>query len=246
MIRRSNGKESHAPDIDQRFRPLGRAHEMLDGRNGFEIRSYRDRDRAAIQRLCCDTGFLGEPIDAVFQDRELFAELFTKPYLDHEPEWAWVAEDQGRVVGYLLGSVGKEFELALLRSGFQTTFKMVFRLAMGRYARHPRSRQFIRWLLGSGFREQPRHPRNAAHLHWDIEREYRGCGVAQGFWQVFVDRLLAVGVRHCYGSFFSYPRRRPERIYARFGFDVFDRRQTTLFWPELAEEVEVVCVHKRF
>src|SRR5208283_2720318 len=143
MIRRSNGKESHAPDIDQGFRPPGRAHEVVEGRNGFEIRSYRDRDRGEIQRLCCDTGFLGEPIDAVFQDRELFAELFTKPYLDHEPEWAWVAEDQGRVVGYLLGSVGKEFELALLRSGFQTTFKMVFRLAMGRYARHPRSGQFI-------------------------------------------------------------------------------------------------------
>lgn len=210
------------------------------------IRNYRERDRAAIQRLCCDTGFLGEPIDSLFQDRELFAELFTKPYLDHKPEWALVAEAQGRVVGYLLGSVGRDFEWALLRSGFQTTFKMLFRLALGRYDRHPRSRQFVRWLMSCGFREQPKHPSNAAHLHWDIERPYRGRGVSQRLWQVFQERLMAHGVQQCYGSFFSYPQRRPERIYARFGFRVFDRRVTTLFWPELRETVEVVCVHKRF
>jgi ribosomal protein S18 acetylase RimI-like enzyme len=181
----------------------------------------------------------------LFQDRELFAELFTRPYLDHEPEWALVAEAQDRVVGYLLGSVGKDFELTLLRSGFQTTFKMVLRLAMGRYSRHPRSRQFIRWLLASGFWEQPRHPRNAAHLHFDIEREYRGRGIARRLWDIYERRLLAAGATQCYGAFFSYPQRRPETIYARFGFHVFDRRQTTLFRPEVADSVEVVCVHKR-
>jgi hypothetical protein len=35
----------------------------------------------------------------LFQDRELFAELFTRPYLDHEPEWGTVAESNGQVVG---------------------------------------------------------------------------------------------------------------------------------------------------
>src|SRR5512135_12128 len=49
------------------------------------IRNYREADRSTIRRLCCDTGFLGNPVDSVFQDRELFADLFTKPYLNHEP-----------------------------------------------------------------------------------------------------------------------------------------------------------------
>jgi hypothetical protein len=32
--------------------------------------------------------------------------------------------------------------------------------------------------------------------------------------------------------------------YARYGFEVFDRRRTTLFEPEIREPVEVVCVCK--
>ena len=43
----------------------------------FTIREYRPSDREAVRRLCCDTGFLGEPIDPVYEDRELFADFLT-------------------------------------------------------------------------------------------------------------------------------------------------------------------------
>jgi len=33
--------------------------------NSFTIRSYRRSDRDAVRRLCCDTAFLGSPIDPV-------------------------------------------------------------------------------------------------------------------------------------------------------------------------------------
>ena len=58
----------------------------------MRVRGYRASDRARIRGLCCNTGFLGQLIDPVFRDRELFAELFTGLYLEHEPEWALVAE----------------------------------------------------------------------------------------------------------------------------------------------------------
>src|SRR5512135_2374593 len=83
------------------------------------IRPYRPEDRPAICRLCCETGFLGNPIDPVYQDRELFAELFTRPYLDHQSEWALVVEVNGRVVGYLLGSVCPNFDRLQLGAGFK-------------------------------------------------------------------------------------------------------------------------------
>ncbi|PWU14893.1 MAG: hypothetical protein C5B50_16315 [Verrucomicrobia bacterium] len=208
------------------------------------IRPYREEDQPAVRRICCDTGFLGEPVEAVFQDRELFSDLFTRPYLESEPEWALVAEVDSRVVGYLLGSVRKHFDLVLMRSGCQTACKMLLRCASGRYAQHRRSTQFVRWLLTAGFWEQPRHPANAAHLHFNIGKGFRGRGLCRHLWGVYEQQLRAAGVKQCYGSFFSLPGRRPEMIYARYGFTVFDRRRTSLFEPEISSPVEVVCVNK--
>jgi len=209
------------------------------------VRPYKPEDRPSICRICCDTGFLGNPIETIFSDREIFADLFANPYLDYGPDWAWVAEDGNQVVGYLLGSVSPFFNYALLYSGFQTTMKMITRAATGCYAGHPRTRHFIRWLLTNGYREQPRHPDNAAHLHLNIEKPWRGRGLALRLWQAYERQLADADIRNCYGAFFSWPRRRPEAVYSRLGFSVFDRKLTTIFHPEIHEPVEIVCVQKK-
>ena len=207
------------------------------------IRDYQASDRAAIRQLCCETGFLGRPIDPVFHDRELFADLFTGAYLEHQPEWALVAELDGRVVGYLLGSMCRHFDWVLMRTGLPVASKMLFKLFTGQYAQHPRSGRFVRWLLSAGYREQPKHPPAAAHLHFDLDARFRGRGLIPRLWGMYEQKLLAAGVSRCYGIFFSHPRRRPESVYARYGFTVFDRKRTTLFEPELGG-VELVCVQR--
>ena len=68
------------------------------------IRSYREGDREAVRQLCCQTGFLGSPIDPVYEDRKLFADFLTTYYTDWEPESSFVVEIDGEIRGYLLGS----------------------------------------------------------------------------------------------------------------------------------------------
>jgi len=165
VLRFVNGGEVGVAQAPGLFAKFGVEAEPVRPARPVKIRPYRQTDRQAIRQICCDTGFLGKPVDAIFRDRELFADLFTKPYLEHEPEWALVAEAEDRVVGYLLGSVSKHFEAVLMCSGFQTVMKMLFRLALGHYREHPRSRRFIAWLLSAGMQEQPKHPPAAAHLH---------------------------------------------------------------------------------
>ena len=65
----------------------------------FTIRSYRASDREAVRHLCCQTGFLGQPIDPVYEDRELFADFLTTYYTDHEPESSFVIERDGELFG---------------------------------------------------------------------------------------------------------------------------------------------------
>ncbi len=216
-------------------------HKSVDS-HGLRIRGYREADRPAVRRLCCDTGFLGNPIDQVFLDRDLFADLFTGAYLDYQPEWALVAEVDGRAIGYLLGAVSAHFDLLLMRKGFSIVAKMICRLLAGRYAGHARSRRFIRWLLTAGYQEQPKHPANSAHFHFDLAGQYRGRGIGRLLWESYRERLLSAGMKHCYGAFFSHARRRPEAVYARYGFKVYDRKTTSLFHPEI-DHLEIVCMH---
>lgn len=209
------------------------------------LRQYRDPDREEVRRICCDTGFLGCPIDRVYQDRELFADLFTNAYLDYEPEWTLVAENGGRVAGYLMGSVDRHFNLTLMLSGFQTASKMVQRLFAGNYRRHPRSKQFVWWVLNRGLLEQPRHPDGTAHLHLNLEKPLRWGAVARRLLATFEGMLLAAGLDHYHAKFFSCPQRNPEHMYARLGFQIHDRTETTIFRPEIGDTVYIVCVHKR-
>src|SRR3979409_2546676 len=71
----------------------------------FEIRPFQHAtDRARIGELCCETGFLGNPIDPVFEDRQLFADYLTAYYTDWEPEGSFVFLVNCEIGGYLLGS----------------------------------------------------------------------------------------------------------------------------------------------
>ena len=69
------------------------------------IRYYRAEDRAQVRQICAETGFLGDPVDPLFEDRELFADFLTAPYTDAEPENCLVLEGEGRrLLGYIMGS----------------------------------------------------------------------------------------------------------------------------------------------
>jgi hypothetical protein len=213
-------------------------------KTGGLVRPYRPEDREAVRRICCETGFLGRPIEPLFADRELYADLMTGPYLDHEPEWAWVAESDGVVVGYLLASVRPDFDRCQLLVGARVTGRMLFRLITGRYANHPPSRRYIRWLILRSAMERPRRPRGAAHLHFNLLEGFRG-RLGLLLWHTFDHRLRQAGIKDLYGEFFSFPGHRPEKPYSHIGFVPFDRRETTLFRDHINESVQIVCLHRR-
>src|SRR5438046_1922556 len=136
-----------------------------DDHQAFLIRGYRRSDREAVRKLCCDTGFLGDPIDPVYEDRELFADFLTTYYTDHESESCFLLEMDGEIRGYLLGSRKP------LRNQLYALYQNVwlFFRALTRYFRYKaRSRRFIRWLLVHGWREVPAAPRRTPHFHVNL------------------------------------------------------------------------------
>jgi ribosomal protein S18 acetylase RimI-like enzyme len=67
------------------------------------IRPYQATDRAGVRRVCYETGFMGEPVDWLWRDRESFSDMFSGYWTDREPGSASVADLDGEIVGYLLG-----------------------------------------------------------------------------------------------------------------------------------------------
>jgi ribosomal protein S18 acetylase RimI-like enzyme len=68
-----------------------------------EIRPYRASDRAAVADICVRTADNGGDSRSLYPDLELLPSIFAFPYVDLEPELAFVLDDGDRAVGYVIG-----------------------------------------------------------------------------------------------------------------------------------------------
>jgi hypothetical protein len=200
--------------------------------SAFTIRSYRPSDRAAVRRLCCQTGFLGEPIDPVYEDHELFADFLTAYYTDHEPESCFVLERNGELRGYLLGS-RKPLRNQLY--AFQQNVVLFVR-ALLRYPRYKgQSRRFIRWMISHGWREVPAAPRRTPHFHINLLPGARQVATTRALMSAYLSYLYRCGEKRVYGQIVTFESRRGEKMFERYGFRVMNRGRITKykrFYPE--------------
>jgi hypothetical protein len=204
---------------------------MKDDR-AFTIRSYRASDREAVRRLCCETGFLGEPIDPVYEDRQLFADFLTTYYTDWEPESSFVLEADGEICGYLLGS---RRPLRNQLYSFWQNISLFFKASTRYFRYNQRSRRFIGWTLTHGWREVPAAPRRVPHFHINLLPEARKMSTTRGLMSAYLSYLYRRGEKRVYGQIVTFESRRGEKLFERYGFKVLNRGEITkykAFYPE--------------
>jgi len=207
----------------------------------FAIRSYRPEDRATLRRLCCQTGFLGEPIDPVYQDHELFADFLTAYYTDWEPESSFVLEIDGEIRGYLLGSRKP------LRNQLYAFWQNVslFLKAVSRYFHYnQKSRRFVRWTLMYGWREVPAAPRRVPHFHINLLPDARKMSTTRALMSAYLSYLYRCGEKRVYGQIVTFESRRGERMFERYGFKVLNRAEITKYKALYPESVYLSTVIK--
>jgi GNAT superfamily N-acetyltransferase len=205
----------------------------------WRVRPYTPRDREAVRRICCETGYSGEPIDPVFGDRDVFADFFTRYYTDFEPESAWVAEVGGEVVGYLIGCCRFRYHAWVEKFLLLVVIapKAVWRFCTGRY--NQASRKFLFWSCGKATGETPSAPKRSAHFHFNILSAYRNTGIGYKLFFTFYKQLQVRGVAQVYGQIQTFDDRRAIRIFERYGFTEFDRKELTKFKD--FQEKKVYC-----
>jgi hypothetical protein len=209
----------------------------------FLVRFYQKGDRAAVRKICADTGFLSKPIDPVFEDRELFADYLTKYYTDLEPESTLVFEMNGEVKGYLMGCRRYQFNDSYhLFHNARLVFWGLWRYFFKPY--NAASRKFVRWLIFRGWREVPKSPKKMAHFHINLLPEARLIRHAHAMIQGFIDYLVSKNEKGVYGQVVVFEGRRGEKMFARFGFEVLDKVEVTKYRDIHPEKVFLFTVYK--
>ena len=207
------------------------------------IRPYQIEDRLSIRKICADTGFLGRPIDPVFEDRELFADYLTGYYLEAEPESTFVCVLNGEVKGYIMGcrfpGRKKRFEL---RRVPLLALRGAWRYWAKPYS--PASRRYVRWILTQARHEAPYTPPDMPHMHFNILAEARSVSGLRDFVDTFLSYLASHGEKQVYGQIGSYGPRRGDRLFARYGFRVVDQREITKYREFYSGRVQLLTVVK--
>ena len=160
------------------------------------IRGFQAGDREAVRTICCDTADRGKPIERFFPDRQCAADLLTGYYTDYEPSSTFVAQAQGRVVGYIDGCFDNRryglvmFWILIPRALFQgfkngTLFRREFwRMAGAMLGNWPR---LFAW------RKQSFHS-HQGHVHISIAEGFRGQHIGEQLMEAFFNYARTKGV----------------------------------------------------
>lgn len=192
---------------------------------GVAVRPTRTADDwQAVRDLCCRTGNAGSPIESTRWP--FFAEFWVGPYQRLVPEWTYVAEGAGQIVGYLTGC---PHTFAFRRScALLVTVPLLLRIARGEYRWNADARRFVRRALGLEKGAEQRLfgrlsatlPRDyPAHLHMNVDASFRNRGTGRQLVDRYIEDLRdrqVTGVHLCCGS-------AARGFYERLGFEELDR-----------------------
>jgi hypothetical protein len=210
---------------------------MSDPRR-FEIRNFcLKTDRARVRELCCETGFLGKPIDPVFEDRQLFADYLTAYYTDWEPESAFVLLVDGEIRGYLLGS-RQPFRQQIYN--FYNNIALFLRGLFRYRGYNAASKKFVRWILTQAWREVPAAPRRTAHFHINLLPDARQVATTRAIMDAYLKYLHEHGEKKVFGQMVVFEDRRSTKMFERYGFRVLNKMEITKY-RELHPEPVYLC-----
>jgi ribosomal protein S18 acetylase RimI-like enzyme len=155
------------------------------------IRPYRATDRAAVGDICVRTADNGSDSRALYPDLDLMPTVFAWPYVEFEPELAYVLDDGERAVGYILGTADTPTFVKRFREEWLPAVSGKFPLP--RVQATPSD--FMVSLLHNPDRMVvPEVAAFPAHLHIDLLPEAQGGGHGRALVGAFLSALGAAGV----------------------------------------------------
>lgn len=165
---------------------------MASDLQGALIRKYRSDDRESVRNISWDTAFLGSPADIFFFGKNILADFLTLYFTDYEPQSCFVAENKGRVVGYLIGA--KNIGAISASFKFKTAARLLIKAITGNEFFKKKNLIFSFNCLLSFFRGEFSMPDFSkgypATLHINIGKGFRGQNIGSRLMSAYLDYLV--------------------------------------------------------
>lgn len=180
----------------------------------MEVRPYRPDDVRDLYDVCVRTGDAGGDATGLYSTDDLLPDIFLGPYLELEPDLAFVVDTGERAAGYVVGTADTERFVRDHRRAWVPRFATAYPRA------DPPSDPEER-LVVLGHRPEAMldlaHEGFPAHLHIDLLPEVQGRGFGRVLIRTFLDALRARGVPGVHLGV-SAENTSAIRFYERLGF----------------------------
>ncbi|MFF7445425.1 MULTISPECIES: GNAT family N-acetyltransferase [unclassified Streptomyces] len=180
------------------------------------IRPYRPEDRATLEDICIRTAHNGQDSRPVYADPAILPVIFATPYVELEPELAFVLDDgRGQAVGYILGTADTPRFVDAFRAKWLPSVADRYPEPSGPPATPDEA--MIPLLHHPERMLVPELAAYPAHLHIDLLPEWQGRGHGRELMRTFLRALAERGVPavHLVMALANTPAR---AFYDRLGF----------------------------
>lgn len=180
----------------------------------MEVRPYRPDDLRDLYDVCVRTGDAGGDATGQFSTDDLLPDIFLGPYLDLEPDLAFVVDTGERAAGYVVGTADTARFVREHRRAWVPRFAATYPLADA--PSDPEER-----LVLLGHRPETMldlvHEGYPAHLHIDLLPDVQGRGFGRVLIRTFLEALRERGVPGVHLGV-SAENTSAIRFYERLGF----------------------------
>jgi len=178
------------------------------------IRPYGPADFDAVSRVCLLTAASGEDATGRHISDELMPDIFARPYVLFEPEWAFVV-DEGSVNGYILCAPDTRAFVSRYRDEWLAVLAARYEHVDPPVTHDEVIRHLGFWPERMLIPEVDEYP---AHLHIDLLPSLQGRGYGRRLIETLTDALRGAGIHGLHLSM-DPANTRARAFYDRLGFE---------------------------
>lgn len=148
------------------------------------VRPYDKKDFRFVQDVCVATSQTVDKDTPL--DRALVCAMYCDYYLDNQSEFCFVAEDDGKVIGYILCGADVDDYDSKMQNLY---YPLIHKLNGNAYFDFVASRKIEQRYIRNGY---------TAHLHIDVLPEYQRQGIGTKLFETLCQKLKEVCVEGLY------------------------------------------------